>query len=95
MTKREFEFLSRDQQYAEIADKLGGGLMTAQEKRYFESKTEDQQLAEIWDAASSGGGGGGSVTAGDIAALNFSTLPTSDPGSGKFWLNGGVVQVGA
>ncbi len=54
-----------------------------------------------------GGGAGGAVssfntrtgsvvlTASDIANLDLSTLPTSDPGSGKVWLNGGVLQVGA
>lgn len=57
MTKIEFEDLSRAQQYAEIADALGGGLMTAEEKRYFEHKNIDQQLAEIWDAASNISGG--------------------------------------
>lgn len=30
-----------------------------------------------------------------FAALDLSTLPTSDPGGGKAWLNGGVLQVGA
>lgn len=35
------------------------------------------------------------VTAAQIADLDFSILPTSNPGSGKLWLNGGVVQVGA
>jgi hypothetical protein len=30
-----------------------------------------------------------------FAATDFSTLPTSNPGSGKPWLNGGVLQVGA
>ena len=30
-----------------------------------------------------------------FAATDFSTLPTSNPGSGKVWLNGGVLQVGA
>jgi hypothetical protein len=29
-----------------------------------------------------------------FAALNLSSLPTADPGSGKPWLNGGVLQVG-
>jgi len=29
-----------------------------------------------------------------FSALNLSTLPTSDPGGGKPWLNGGVLQVG-
>jgi hypothetical protein len=28
------------------------------------------------------------VTPAVIAALDFSTLPTSDPGSGKLWING-------
>lgn len=31
----------------------------------------------------------------DFANLDLSGLPTSDPGSGKPWLNGGVLQVGA
>lgn len=35
------------------------------------------------------------LTAAQFAALDLSTLPTSNPGSGKPWLNGGVVQVGA
>jgi hypothetical protein len=30
-----------------------------------------------------------------FADTDFSTLPTSNPGSGKVWLNGGVLQVGA
>jgi len=29
-----------------------------------------------------------------FATLDLSTLPTSNPGSGKPWLNGGVLQVG-
>lgn len=39
----------------------------------------------------------GSVTLAttDIAALNLSTLPTSDPGSGKIWINGGGGSSGA
>lgn len=35
------------------------------------------------------------VTAAQIAALDFSILPTANPGSGRLWLNGGVLQVGA
>lgn len=35
------------------------------------------------------------LTTAKLAALNCSTLPTSDPGGGKLWLNGGVLQVGA
>lgn len=31
---------------------------------------------------------------GAFADLDLSGLPTSDPGNGKPWLNGGVVQVG-
>ena len=34
------------------------------------------------------------VTTAEFEALDLSTLPTSDPGGGKPWLNGGVVQVG-
>jgi hypothetical protein len=34
------------------------------------------------------------LTAADIAALDLSGLPTSDPGSGKVWLNGNVLSVG-
>lgn len=30
-----------------------------------------------------------------IQNLSFSGLPTSDPGGGKLWLNGGVLMVGA
>lgn len=30
-----------------------------------------------------------------LAAADLSGLPTSDPGGGKLWLNGGVLQVGA
>jgi hypothetical protein len=41
-----------------------------------------------------GGGGGSPVTAAAILALDFSGAPTSDPGGGKLWLNGGVLQVG-
>jgi hypothetical protein len=33
-------------------------------------------------------------TASNFADTNLSTLPASDPGSGKPWLNGGVLQVG-
>ena len=40
------------------------------------------------------GPAGPAATAASIAALDFSILPTSDPGSGKLWLNGGVLQVG-
>jgi len=29
-----------------------------------------------------------------FAALDLSSLPTANPGSGKPWLNGGVLQVG-
>jgi hypothetical protein len=36
----------------------------------------------------------GALTPTNFAALDLSTLPTSDPGSGKPWLNGGVMQVG-
>jgi len=36
-------------------------------------------------------GGGGTI---DFENLDLSSLPTSDPGGGKPWLNGGVVQVG-
>ncbi len=36
----------------------------------------------------------GTVTAATFAALDLSGLPTSDPGGGKPWLNGGVLQVG-
>jgi hypothetical protein len=35
------------------------------------------------------------ANAAQIAALDFSGLPTSNPGGGKLWLNGGVLQVGA
>ncbi len=34
------------------------------------------------------------VTAAQILALDFSSAPTADPGGGKLWLNGGVLQVG-
>ena len=34
------------------------------------------------------------ITAADIYALDFSGLPTSYPGPGLLWLNGGVLQVG-
>ena len=40
-------------------------------------------------------GSDATVTTVAIAALDFSTLPTSNPGGGKLWLNGGVLQVGA
>jgi hypothetical protein len=36
----------------------------------------------------------GGVTPEEFAALDLDTLPTSDPGDGKPWLNGGVMQVG-
>lgn len=39
--------------------------------------------------AASTGGGGSPVTVADIEGLDFSVLPTSDPGGGKLWLNGG------
>lgn len=35
------------------------------------------------------------ISAASFAALDLSTLPTSNPGGGKPWLNGGVMQVGA
>lgn len=35
------------------------------------------------------------LTAANIANIDFSGLPTADPGGGKPWLNGGVLQVGA
>lgn len=38
--------------------------------------------------------GAGNVTAAQILALDFSAIPTSDPGGGKLWLNGNVVSVG-
>lgn len=44
--------------------------------------------------AGQGSGGGGSITPEAFAALDLDNLPTSDPGGGKPWLNGGVVQVG-
>lgn len=34
------------------------------------------------------------ITAEQFAALDLSILPTSDPGGGMPWLNGGVMQVG-
>jgi len=40
-------------------------------------------------------GPSGTFTATNFAAMDLSTLPTTDPGSGKPWLNGGVLQVGA
>lgn len=36
-----------------------------------------------------------SLTPSAFAALDLSTLPTANPGGGKPWLNGGVLQVGA
>tara|TARA_R110000868_G_scaffold73521_4_gene213197 strand:- start:11012 stop:11284 length:273 start_codon:yes stop_codon:yes gene_type:complete len=45
---------------------------------------------QLLDSASGGGG----VTPEEFAALDLDTLPTSDPGDGKPWLNGGVMQVG-
>lgn len=39
-------------------------------------------------------GGAGSVTAAQIMALDFSLMPTADPGGGKLWLNGNVVSIG-
>jgi hypothetical protein len=35
------------------------------------------------------------VTPAVLALLDFSTLPTSDPGSGKLWINGGGGAAGA
>lgn len=35
------------------------------------------------------------ITAAMFAALDLSGLPTSNPGGGKPWLNGGVLMVGA
>lgn len=37
----------------------------------------------------------GATPAVSFSALDLSALPTSNPGSGKPWLNGGVLQVGA
>lgn len=39
-------------------------------------------------------GGGTVITPEAFAALDLDILPTSDPGDGKPWLNGGVMQVG-
>lgn len=36
-----------------------------------------------------------SLTEANFAALNLSTLPTSNPGGGLPWLNSGVLTVGA
>jgi len=38
---------------------------------------------------------GATFTAVSFAALDLSTLPTSDPGSGKPWLKAGDLHVGA
>ena len=35
------------------------------------------------------------LTAAWLASLDCSAFPTADPGSGRIWLNGGVMQVGA
>lgn len=35
------------------------------------------------------------LTAAILGAVDLSTLPTSDPGGGRLWLNGGVLMVGA
>lgn len=52
----------------------------------------------MWYMGTVGGGwtavASGNVTAAQILALDFSGAPTSDPGGGKLWLNGGVPQVG-
>lgn len=45
--------------------------------------------------AESATGGTGGLTTTSLAALDLSTLPTFNPGGGKLWLNGGVLQVGA
>ncbi len=37
----------------------------------------------------------GPLTPADFEDLDLSGLPTSNPGGGKPWLNGGVLQVGA
>ena len=34
------------------------------------------------------------LTTAHIAAMDWSTLPTADPGSGKPWLSAGVLKVG-
>lgn len=44
--------------------------------------------------AESAGVSTSTTTVSDLEALDFSTLPTTNPGSGKLWLNGGVLQVG-
>ncbi len=36
----------------------------------------------------------GPITAASFADLDLSGLPTADPGGGRPWLNGGVLQVG-
>jgi len=37
---------------------------------------------------------GSTLTAAGFASLDLSLLPTSDPGGGKPWRNGGLMQVG-
>jgi hypothetical protein len=54
----------------------------------------DTGVLSSWDGSAWHTASAGVLTTAMFAALNLSSLPTSDPGSGKPWLNGGVLQVG-
>jgi hypothetical protein len=84
-----------------IIDYLGVGLASARPATpnlfagalglYFAT---DTGALSSWDGTTWHTAATGALTTAMFAALNLSTLPTSDPGSGKPWLNGGVLQVG-
>jgi len=48
-------------------------------------------VTKILCVLNSASGGGTSAA---FASLDLSSLPTSNPGGGKPWLNGGVLQIG-
>lgn len=75
--------------YATLASPVLTGTPTAPTATLADNSTKIATTAFVLANA------GSAVTAAQIAALNFSSLPTSNPGGGKLWLNGGVLQVGA
>jgi len=66
----------------------------------FESVTKTQDIANLASptagvASFNTRTGAVVLTTADIAALDLSTLPKSDPGGGKLWINGGGGSSGA
>jgi len=60
-------------------------------------QTDDGSTYLVIDVANLGNANGYNplFTAAGFASLDLSLLPTSDPGGGKPWRNGGLIQVGA